>query len=113
NSRQIKNTPALASAIAAVLGGANVLATTFTNTTGPVQQGQSDGGTGNPSLNNPAVTISFAGQTALSNFDESPGITDLTPGTSIVLHDGTDGAPVTYTAPAGTAVSVQLASSSF
>src|SRR5580692_11432967 len=109
NGRQKKNAAAVAGAVAAVLSGINVFATTYTNTSGPVQQGQSDGGTGNPSLNNPAVTISFAGQTALSNFDESPGITELTPGTSIVLHDGTNGAPVTYTAPSGSGTFVQLA----
>ena len=32
---------------------------TYTNTAGPVQQGQSDGGTGNPSLNNPAGSSSI------------------------------------------------------
>ena len=99
NGKQKKNALALAGAVAATFGAINAFATTFTNTTGPVQQGQSDGGTGNPSLNNPAVIISFAGQTALSNFDESPGITELAPGTSIILHDGTNGAPVEYTAP--------------
>ncbi len=95
------------------------VAGTSTNTAGPVQQGQSDGGTGNPSLNNPAVTISFAGQTALKNFFTSPAVTELQPGTSIVLHDGILnastglGAPITYTATNDAATTLQLASKSF
>lgn len=103
----------LAGAVAAAMNSIQAFAGTSTNTSGPVQQGQSDGGTGNPSLNNPAVTISFAGQTALQNFDESPGITELAPGTSIVLHDGTNGAPVTYIAPNNNSDYVQLANPNF
>ena len=47
NSRHKKNSLALAGAVAAALSGINVFASTFTNTTGPVQQGaESDGGNG-------------------------------------------------------------------
>jgi len=97
----------LAGAAAAALSGASVFGQNFVNSSGPVQQGTNDGS------NNPAVTISFAGQTALQNFDESPGITELTPGTDIILHDGTDGAPVEYIAPNGTNTIVNLANSNF
>jgi hypothetical protein len=90
-----------------------LLAGTSTNTKGTVQQGQSDGGTGTPSLNNPAVTISFAGQTALKNFFTSAALTELQPGTSIILHDGTNNSAVTYIAPSDPSTTVQLASKSF
>jgi hypothetical protein len=92
---------------------------TSTNTAGPVYQGTSDGNTaadyaaGNYTANNPAVTISFSGQTALRTFDTTPGITELNPGTSIILHDGTNGAPVTYTAPSTSGEYFQLASNDF
>jgi hypothetical protein len=102
----------LASAVAATLQTLGAFAGTATNTTGPVQQGTSDG-SNNYANNNPAVTISFAGQTALQNFDESPGITELAPGTEIVLHDGTDGTPVTYIAPNNNSDYVQLANPNF
>jgi hypothetical protein len=82
------------------------------NTTGPVLQGTSDG-SDNYLNNNPAITISFSGQTALRTFNTTGGITLLQPGTSIVLHDGTDGAPVTYTATNTGYTNVQLASSNF
>jgi len=102
----------LAGAVAAGLNTIPTFAGTSANTTGPVQQGTSDG-SNNYANNNPAVTISFAGQTALQNFDEGGGMTELSPGTDIVLHDGTDGAPVEYTAPSTTGTFVQLASSNF
>ena len=100
-------------AAASILNPSALTAGTSTNTAGPVQQGQSDGGTGNPSLNNPAVTITLAGQTALKNFFISPAPTFLQPGTSIILHDGTSGAPITYTAPVNSGTSVQLANKNF
>jgi PEP-CTERM motif len=104
---------AVVSAAASILSQSTSAASPPTNTAGPVQQGQSDGGTGNPALNNPAVTISFSGQTALKSFFISPAVTELEPGTSIVLHDGTNGAPVTYTAPNDPSTTVNLASKSF
>jgi hypothetical protein len=85
---------------------------TATNTSGPVLQGTSDG-SNNYSENNPAITISFSGQTALRSFDTSAAITELQPGTSITLHDGTDGAPVTYTATNDDFTNVQLANPNF
>jgi hypothetical protein len=106
----------LTGAVTAALGSLTAFGQNFTNNAGPVQQGTTTGAAwsspGNPP-NNPAVTISFAGQTALKAFDESGGITDLAPGTSIVLHDGTGGAAVTYTAPSGSGTVVQLASKNF
>jgi hypothetical protein len=98
----------IAAAISGALTPLAAFAQNFVNNSGPVQQGTN--GSGN---NNPAMTISFAGQTALQNFDESPGITELTPGTSIVLHDGTNGAPVTYIAPSGSGTVVNLANPNF
>ncbi|MDB5303864.1 MAG: hypothetical protein JWM97_1413 [Phycisphaerales bacterium] len=86
---------------------------TSTNTTGAVQQGQSDGGTGNPSLNNSAETISLSGAAALRAFTTSPGLTYLSPGTSITLHNGTGGAAITYYAPSTNSTQVQLASGNF
>jgi hypothetical protein len=82
------------------------------NTTGPVLQGTSDG-SNNYLNNNPAVTISFSGQTALRNFNTTGGPTLLQPGTSIVLHDGTNGAAVTYTATNTNSTNVQLANPNF
>jgi hypothetical protein len=117
-----KNTVSLLGAVAATMTGINALATTFTDTASQVQQGTSDGtvgnggNSGNYSLNNPAITISFAGQTALSNFDLSPAITELSPGTSIVLHDGpaaVNNGEVTYTASSATGAYVQLANPDF
>jgi hypothetical protein len=124
HKNSIKNVGMVYYAAAAALMGLPVIAVagTSTNTVGPIQAGTSDGSTNN-SKNNPAVTISFSGQTALRAFDTSPGITLLNPGTSIILHTGTNGAPVTYTAPLiglggdgqpdGTGVTVQLGSSAF
>jgi hypothetical protein len=40
-------------------------------------------------------------------------VTELEPGTSIILHDGTNGAPITYTATNDSNTTVQLASKSF
>ncbi|MDB5292095.1 MAG: hypothetical protein JWL69_3336 [Phycisphaerales bacterium] len=97
----------------AALAAAPAFGGTSTNTTGPVQQGQSDGGSGNPSLNNPAETISLSGAQALRAFTTSPGLTLLSPGTSITLHNGAGGAAVTYYSPAGSSTSVQLASGNF
>jgi hypothetical protein len=80
------------------------------NTAGPVLQGT------NPNGNNPPAIISFSGQTALKNFNISGAFTYLQPGTSITLHDGTNGAPVIYTAPTdpiNQLTSVQLASNNF
>jgi hypothetical protein len=117
-----KNAVALLGAVAATMSGINALATTFVDTASQVQQGTSDGtvgnggDSGNDALNNPAITISFSGQTALVNFDESPGITELAPGTSIVLHDGpadVNNGEVTYTANSATGSYVQLANPNF
>src|SRR5450432_4168595 len=106
---QSKKTLGRAAAVVAMaLVQSAIHAGTSTNNTGPIQQGQSDGGTGNPALNNPAVTISFSGQTALRNFNTSGAFTELQPGTSIILHDGTSGAPITYTATNTAATNVQL-----
>jgi hypothetical protein len=119
---------AVAATVVMVWGSYSVQAGTSKNTAGPVQQGQSDGGTGNPTLNNPAITISFSGQTALRSFDTSPGITDLAPNSTIVLHDGTlqtytlnyapgvtfqAGSPVSYIATNTPGVLVQLANANF
>lgn len=118
----MKKKPSSIAILAAVAASAAspllLRAGTSTNTAGPVQQGQSDGNSsGNPALNNAAVTISFAGQTALRNFNNSGYISLLQPGTSIVLHNGgIDGtSPVTYYAPSATngAATVQLARTSF
>jgi hypothetical protein len=98
---------ALVAAAATVGFDFSAMAGTSTNTSGPVQQGQNGG------VNNPAVTISFSGQTALRTFDTSPSITELQPGTEIILHDGTSGAPVEYIAPNNSSTSVQLASPNF
>jgi hypothetical protein len=103
----------LTGAVTAALGSLTAFAQNFTNNAGPVQQGTTTGAPFNGSNNNPAVTISFAGQTALKNFDLSAGITELAPGTSIVLHDGAGGAPVTYTAPSGSTTIVNLANPNF
>src|SRR5258706_564829 len=46
-----------------------------------------------------AVTISLSGSTAIRNFTTSAGFTFLNPGTSITLHSGPGGTPMTYTAP--------------
>jgi hypothetical protein len=73
----------------------------------PVQQGQTSG------VNNPAITISFSGQTALRAFNTSAAISELTPGTTIVLHDGAGGAPIEYIAPNNSNTYVQLASPAF
>jgi hypothetical protein len=117
-----KNALALLGAVAAAMSGINALATTFVDTASQVQQGTSDGtvanggDSGNTALNNPAITISFSGQTALANFDESPGITELAPGTSIVLHDGpadVNNGEVTYTANTASGSYVQLANPDF
>ncbi len=109
-----KSNAILLGAVASIGSLATVAwAGTSTNTAGPVQQGQSDGGTGNPALNNPAVTISFSGQTALKSFFISSAVTELEPGTSIVLHDGTSGAPITYTATNDGNTTAQLANKSF
>jgi len=88
------------------------LAGAAVNTSGPVLQGTSNG-SDNYNFNNPAVVISFSGQTALRNFNTSGAITVLQPGTSITLHDGTDGAPVTYTATNDQYTYVQLGSPNF
>jgi hypothetical protein len=113
----MKNSYSKAAILAAVAASVTLpllaRAGTSTNTVGPVQQGQSDGGTGNPSLNNSAITISLAGQTALRGFTSSAAPTLLQPGTSIVLHDGINGAPVTYYASNNGATSVQLAAKDF
>jgi hypothetical protein len=98
---------ALVAATALVSFDFGALAGTSTNTGGPVQQGQNGG------VNNPAVTISFSGQTALRTFDTSPAISELAPGTDIILHDGTNGAPVEYIAPNDASTFVQLASPNF
>jgi hypothetical protein len=87
------------------------------NTAGPVVQGTSNGSS-NYALNNPPSVISFAGQTALKNFNLSGALTELEPGTSITLHNGTNGAATIYSAPADTTgnsngVGVQLASNNF
>ncbi|MGD0140990.1 MAG: PEP-CTERM sorting domain-containing protein [Tepidisphaeraceae bacterium] len=115
-TRYTKKTMLLTGAVTAALSSLTAFGQNFTNNAGAVQQGTTTGAAwsspGNPP-NNPAVTISFAGQTALKAFDESGGITDLAPGTSIVLHDGTGGAPVTYTAPSGSSTIDQLASKNF
>ncbi len=107
NSLRKKSAIALVAAAATVVIDLSAMAGTSTNTSGPVQQGANGG------VNNPAVTISFSGQTALRTFDTSPAITELAPGTSIVLHDGTNGAPVEYVAPNDAATFVQLASPNF
>ncbi|HVT88256.1 MAG TPA: dockerin type I domain-containing protein [Tepidisphaeraceae bacterium] len=99
----------LAAAAFAVVGGSGAWAGTSTNTAGPVQQGQSDGLTGNPLKNNPAVTIAFSGQTALRNFNTSGAFSTLQPGTTLILHNGINSTPVTYIAPANTSANVQLA----
>ncbi|MEI8195197.1 MAG: hypothetical protein WCI73_04745, partial [Phycisphaerae bacterium] len=110
--RKFPGTVYLAAAIASVLP-AFTWAGTSTNTAGPNQNG-----------NNPAVTISFAGQTALSNFFTGSSITLLEPGTTITLHNGAtsvDGsgnniqAPITYYAPSANTpgASVQLAAKNF
>lgn len=70
----------------------------------------------NPNNSKPAVTISLSGSTAMRNFTVSPGITDLTPGTSITLSDGNpaDGT-TTYTAVfnGSNTLELQLASKDF
>jgi hypothetical protein len=122
NTQRNKKTLAIFGAVAATMGGINALANTYVDTASQVQQGTSDGtianagDSGNDALNNPAITISFSGQTALVNFDESPGITELSPGTSVVLHDGpsaVNNGEVTYTAPNTTGAYVQLANADF
>jgi len=107
NSLRKRSAFALVAAAATVGFDFSALAGTSTNTSGPVQQGQNGG------VNNPAVTISFSGQTALRTFDTSPSITELQPGTDIILHDGTNGAAVEYIAPNNSSTSVQLASPNF
>jgi hypothetical protein len=107
NSLRNKSAIALVAAAATVVIDLSAMAGISTNTSGPVQQGTNGG------VNNPAVTISFSGQTALRTFDTSPAITELAPGTSIVLHDGTNGAPVEYVAPNDASTFVQLASPNF
>jgi hypothetical protein len=59
--RKNRRSLALLSSAVCALFAANAHGGTSTNTAGPVQQGQSNGGTGNPSLNNPAETISMGG----------------------------------------------------
>jgi hypothetical protein len=115
-AKKAKKVLTLAGAATAALGVINAFGGTSTNTVGPVQQGQSDGGTGNPALNNPAVTISFSGGTQLRGFITSQGISELSPGTdgstpasTFYLHDGTSGAPIQYIAPNDPATFVQLA----
>jgi len=73
----------------------------------PVQQGQTAG------VNNNAITISFSGQTALRAFNTSAAISELTPGTTIVLHDGANNAPIEYISPNNSNTYVQLASPAF
>ena len=118
---------AATTAATVLIWGSAAFAEVSTNKSGPVQQGQSDGGTTNPALNNPAITISFSGQTALRNFDTSPGITELDPvgtisitqnsityiGNEIVLHTGLNGAPVTYFIPNVSNAGLQLANKDF
>jgi hypothetical protein len=111
NTKREKKALTLVSAVAAAMGSVSVFGQAV-NTSGPVQQGTSDGSS-NYANNNPAVVISFSGQTALRSFDTSAGITELSPGTSIVLHDGTDGAPVEYVAPSDAGTYVQLANPNF
>src|SRR5450432_1685466 len=111
---QINKTLAGAAAVVAVALVQSALhAGTSNNTTGPVQQGQSDGGANTPANNNPAITISFSGQTALRSFNTSGAFTELQPGTTIILHDGTGGAAITYTATNDSLTNVQLANSAF
>jgi hypothetical protein len=101
---KLKKSLVRATALASALAGVDVLAGTSTNSSGSAtQQG----------IGNPAITISFSGQTALRAFNTSPGITELTPGTTIVLHDGGNSTAVKYTAPSGPGVYVQLASPDF
>jgi hypothetical protein len=93
-----------AAIVAVTLAQSALRAGTSTNSSGqPTQQG----------IGNPAITISFSGQTALRNFNTSGAFTELQPGTSIILHDGPGGAPVTYTAPNTGGTFVQLASPNF
>jgi hypothetical protein len=121
NQNSIKSLGIIYKSASAVLLGLSTAshAGTSTNTVGPVFQGTSDGNTAadyaanNYTANNPAATISFSGQTALRTFDTTPGISELNPGTSIVLHDGTNGAAVTYTAPNTSGEYFQLASPTF
>ena len=95
-------------AAAAVLAAASAaVAEVSTNTAGPVQQGQTSG------VNNPAETISLSGTTSFVSYIQSGAISLLSPGTSLTLHNGSGGAPITYYSPANFATSVQLASNNF
>jgi hypothetical protein len=105
---------AAAAAVVTVFGAKplSALAGAAVNVSGPVLQG-TDNGSDDYADNNPAIVISFSGQTALRNFNTSGAITVLQPGTSITLHDGTGGAPVTYTATNDQYTFVQLGSPNF
>jgi Ca2+-binding EF-hand superfamily protein len=93
-----------AAIVAVTLAQSALRAGTSTNSSGqPTQQG----------IGNPAVTISFSGQTALRSFNTSGALTELQPGSTIILHDGASGAPITYTAPNNSSTFVQLASPDF
>jgi hypothetical protein len=108
-----KNSAALVRAVAAAAATAWFIhpgaLRAATNSSGqPTQQG----------IGNPAVTISFSGQTALRTFDTSPAITELQPSststpTEIILHDGPSGSAVDYFAPNNANTIVQLASPNF
>ncbi|MDP9173567.1 MAG: PEP-CTERM sorting domain-containing protein [Planctomycetota bacterium] len=116
----IRRAVLIAAATTAVTTASRAGTGTATNTSGPVQQGNTSADpnyytdTGAPfTLNNPAVTISFSGQTALRNFFTTAGVSLLQPGTSITLHDGTGGTAVTYTATNNDNTLVQLANPNF
>ena len=82
---------AIAGAVVAALNVPTSHADVSTNTHGPVQNGQTDGGTGNSALNNPAETISFSGAVSFATYIQTGAISLLTPGTSITLHNGSNG----------------------
>src|SRR5207302_6939486 len=104
NRTRSRNAALVAAAVLAALPG---LADISTNNGGPVQQGQTGG------VNNSAETISLSGTTSFVSFIQSGAISLLSPGSSITLHNGSGGAPVTYYSPSNVATSVQLASNNF
>src|SRR5947209_3192325 len=80
---QLSVARAVFAAGAAVLPGITAAhAEVSTNNAGPVQQGQTGG------VNNPAETISLSGTTSFAQFIQSGAISLLSPGSSIILHDG-------------------------
>ncbi|MGA2498883.1 MAG: hypothetical protein ABSH20_14165, partial [Tepidisphaeraceae bacterium] len=107
--RQLRRTSVLMQAVAVVAAALPVWAGTSNNTSG-VATLNNPGNAANP---NAAVTISLSGSTAMRNFTTSAGITLLTPGTSITLHNGTAGAGTTYIATNDGFTQYQLASRNF